>query len=295
MSQPLKTIKPSLLISILLISFTSFSGGPWTQQKGKGYFKLSQSWIQFDQHYTSIGKITPNVMTGIYSTSLYGEYGITNRLTTTLYFPFLARNSTRDLISESTGKVLEKADAVTSFGDSDLGIKYSLTKPGNKYPVAVSLIFGIPLGKEATGVNHNLQTGDGEFNQMISLDAGRGFKLSNKVLSYVTLNLGFNHRTNHFSEEVRYGIECGIGFKDKLWLIARSIGVESLKNGAAPPSPANVNIFSNNTEYNSLGIELAYYFTKRWGVSTSYTTALRAENIAAAPAYNAGIFYDLSK
>lgn len=291
----IKTIKPSLLISILLISFTSFSGGPWTQQKGKGYFKLSQSWIQFDQHYTNMGLIAPNVATGIYSTSLYGEYGITNRLTTTLYFPFLARNSTHDLLSESTGEVIEKADAVTTIGDSDLGIKYSLTKPGAKYPVAISLILGIPLGKETAGINKNLQTGDGEFNQLISLDAGRGFKLSNKVQSYVSLNLGFNHRTNNFSEEVRYGIECGIGFKDKLWIIVRSIGVESLKNETTPPSTANVNIFSNNTEYNSLGIEAAYYLSKRWGLSISYTTALRAENIAAAPAYNAGIFYDLSK
>ena len=295
MAQLTKIFKYTFLISVLFSTSVSYSGGPWTQKKGEGYFKLSQYWLKYDQHYTDLGKIDPNVTTGIYNTSIYGEFGITNRFTTTLYLPFFSRNLTNNIISEATGELVEKGDAVNSIGDSDIGLKYSLTKPGAKFPVSVSLVLGIPLGKDVAGINNNLQTGDGEFNQILSVDAGTGFKISEKIQSYASVNLGFNNRSNDFSEEIRYGLEYGVGFNEKLWLIARVFGVESLKNGPPSSSIVSTGIFANNTEYTSVGIEAAYYLKKRWGVSASITGAFRGEIIAAAPAYNVGVFFDMSK
>lgn len=290
-----KLIKHTLAITLLLISFSSMAGGPWTQKKGIGYFKLSEYWLIFDQHYTDLGKIDPNVTTGIFNTSIYGEYGITDRFTTTLFFPIFSRNYTNNIVSKATGATIVEGDAFNSIGDSDLGLKYSLTKPGAKYPVAASLVLGIPLGNEAAGINKNLQTGDGEFNQLLNLDAGTSFSLSKNVNSYTSINLGFNNRTNNFSDEIRYGIEIGLGFKSKFWLIGRMYGVESLRNGAVSSAITSNGVFANNAEFLSIGIEAAYYVRKRFGVSASVTGAVRGEIIAAAPAYNVGVFYDMSK
>jgi hypothetical protein len=291
-----KLIKRCIIIGLLAsITLPATAGGPWTQKKGEGYFKLSEYWLIYNQHYTDLGLIDPNVTTGIFNTSIYGEYGITDRVTATLFFPFFSRNYTNNIVSKATGKTIIKGDALNSIGDSDIGIKYSLTKPGAKFPIAASLVLGVPLGKDVGGVNDNLQTGDGEFNQILNLDAGRGLKLSESLNSYASINLGFNNRTNNFSDELRYGIELGVGIKNKLWLIGRMYGVESLRNGAVSSSITSTGIFANNTEFLSVGFEAAYYVSKRFGVSASITGAVRGEIIAAAPAYNFGFFYDMSK
>ena len=73
-----------IYIFFALLIFTStqvFAGGPWPQKKGKGYFKLSEWWTVFDQHYTDRGLIDPNLTTGIFNTNLYAEYGLSDRLT----------------------------------------------------------------------------------------------------------------------------------------------------------------------------------------------------------------------
>ena len=58
-------MKKTISFIIILISCSHFltAGGPWPQPKGKGYFKLSEWWIIFDQHYTDQGLIDPNVTT----------------------------------------------------------------------------------------------------------------------------------------------------------------------------------------------------------------------------------------
>lgn len=298
-----KNIKQKVLTYFLLFSCciglsmqTVEAGGPWTQQQGKGYFKLSEWWIVFDQHYTDVGLIDPNVTTGIYNTFLYAEYGITDRWTGILNVPLLSRNYMNNLVSATTGEVLVKGEAINSFGDIELGAKYGLTKAGSKWPIAVSLVLGLPTGKSEGGTLGNLQTGDGEFNQMVQVDVGTGFKVGKKANGYFSSYVGFNNRTKDFSEEFRYGIESGIGlFDQKLWLIGRLVGVESFKNGATAETVTSTSIFANNTEFTSFGVEASYYVTKNIGFSAGFASAFRGEIIAAAPSYSVGIFYDLSR
>lgn len=286
----------TLVFIACAIAVTSFAGGPWTQKKGQGYFKLSEWWVVFDEHFTDVGLKDPNITTGIYNTSFYGEYGFTDRFTTTLYAPIFSRNYMNNLVSATTGDVLVKGEAVNFMGDVDLAFKYGLTKPGSKIPVAVSVLFGVPTGKSSAGELNNLQTGDGEFNQMLQFDAGKGFNWSKKVGGYASVYLGINHRTQGFSEELRFGLETGAGlFNQKLWVTAKLFGIESFKNGATAEDITSTSIFANNTEYISYSFEASYYLKKRVGVSAGYASLLRGEIIAAAPSYTVGIFLDLSK
>ena len=284
-----------ILIACSLIFMSSAkAAGPWPQPKGKAYIKLSEWWVISNQHFNSTGEIEPNVTTGIFNTTLYAEYGFTNRLTGIVYAPLLSRNYINSFTEQ--GMMMPK-EAINSFGDIDLGIKYGLTKKGSKIPISATLFLGIPTGKSSAGTSGNLQTGDGEFNQMLQIDAGTSFQLGKKkkVNSYVSAYVGFNNRTKQFSEEFRYGLEYGLGFfNNKLWLAAKMNAIESFKNGTAVETNS-INLFSNNAEYISYSLDIAYYVTKKVGFSLGYASAFRGESIAAAPSYSVGVFLDLSK
>ncbi len=290
-------MKKISIVIALLASFTSvFAGGPWTQKKGQGFYKLSEWWVVFDQHYTDAGLIDPNVTTGIFNTTFYGEYGVTDRFTGIVNAAVFSRNYMNNLVSLTTNEVLVPGEAFNSIGDIDVAFKYGLTKPGSKIPVAATVLLGIPTGNPSAGSQGNLQTGDGEFNQMLQLDAGTGFKLTNKISSYTSTYVGLNNRTNGFSEEIRYGLELGFGLlSNRIWLTGRLVGVESLKNGDTAETVTSTSIFANNTEFLSYAAEISVYATKRVGFSASVASVIRAEIIAAAPSYSVGVFCDLSK
>jgi len=284
---------------MMMITFSSLNlsaGGPWTQKKGKGFFKLSEWWVVFDQHFNAQGEIKKNRTTGVYNTSLFGEYGLNDKWTGIVNANVFARNYTNNLVSGSTGQILSEGEELNAIGDIDLGIKYGLTKPGAKFPIAASVYFGIPSGKTDAGSTGILQTGDGEFNQMILIDFGKGISLSPKISAYVTAFGGFNHRTNGFSNELRYGSELGIGFfNQRLWLVGRIYGVESMKNQGLGEPFNPFSIYENNSEYGSMAIEVNGYVTKRWGLSFGNATAFHGEIIAGRSSFTGGVFYDLSR
>ncbi|MFT4535929.1 MAG: hypothetical protein ACJA1A_002829 [Saprospiraceae bacterium] len=279
--------------STIFIS-ASFAGGPWTQKKGIGYFKLSEWWITYDKHYTDSGELDPNITSGIYNTSFYGEYGLSDRFTAILYAPLFSRSLYNNEVSGTTGDTVQPGEAVNSIGDVDVSFKYGLTASGAKFPISATLTLGLPTGITGKGERGTLQTGDGEFNQSIQIDAGTGFKIG-KTNAYFSTFAGINNRTNGFSEEFKYGGEVGAGlFNQKLWLIARLNGVESFNNGSEE-STGNTSIFADRAEYTSYGLEAAFYITKQFGISASFASAFRGKIIAAAPSYSVGVFLDLSK
>lgn len=291
----MNTQKTRLIIFFFLLSHQVFAGGPWVQKEGQGYFKLSEWWIVFDQHYTGNGMIDPNVTTGIFNTYLYGEYGFSNNLTGIVNASIFSRNYMNNLRSGTTNEILVPGEALNSIGDIDLGLKYGLTKSNAKIPVAISLFLGLPTGNSSGGSQMNLQTGDGEFNQMLQIDAGYGFKIA-KTPAYFSSYVAINNRTKQFSEEFRYGLELGLGFfKKRLWLSAKINAIESFKNGATAETTTSTSIFANNTEFTSFAFEANCYLTKRWGISVNRAGAFKGEIIAAAPSYSVGIFFDMSK
>jgi hypothetical protein len=280
-----------LILVLMLGSLTNvmLAGGGWPKPKGQGYFKLSQFSLRADQHYTDQGKLDPNVTIGVYNTTLYGEYGFTNRLTGIINAPLFARTTVDNVLSRTTDELIIPGDAINGIGDVDLSIKYGLNKPGSVVALSASLLFGLPFGADEGGRDNNLQLGDGEFNQMVTLDAGIGLGAG-----YMNFYAGYNNRTNNFSDEFRYGVEGGISvLEKKLWITGRIIGVESLENGSFERQSENFTIFANDTKYTTASIELNYYVTSKIGVSANYATAFRGELILASPAYTFGVFYDM--
>lgn len=279
------------IIKVFILTIFSLqltAGGGWPQPKGKGYFKLSEWWVVSDQHFTDLGLIDPNVTTGIFNTSIYAEYGLTDRLTTVVYFPFYGRTYQNNIVSGTTGEVIQAGESISGIGDTDIGLKFGLTKPGSGLAISANLTLGLPLGNDSGGSQGALQLGDGEFNQLISIDAGTGWQVGN-IPFFANVNVGFNNRTRDFSDEIRFSAEIGANlFNKKLWVIGRLNGSESLKNGLAAANATS--IFANNSEYISVGAEMAYNITEKFGVSASYASAVRGEIIFASPSYSVGVF-----
>ena len=284
-----------ILIAVLIGSIcqNTLAGGGWTHSKGKGFLKLSQWWVVANRHYTDTGETDPNITMGTFNTSIYGEYGLTDRLNAQVYFPFFSRSYHNDQVSGTTGMVDIAGRAVNSIGDTDIGLKYALVKDK---PVVVSAYFwlGLPLGKNEFDSDVDeiaLFTGDGEFNQILGI-VGSTSKSVGSTNFFSSVGFEYNNRTNGFSDETRVNFELGAVIKNKLILIYKLRWLNSLKNGDATLENG-ASIFSNNTEYVGYTYEAGYNFTDKYGISFSYGAVYSANLIFASPAYSVGIYMNL--
>jgi len=244
------------LLALCFFLSTFLQAGPWPKGKGEGYFKLYEWWLRFDQHYTSTGELDPNATLGLYNTSFYGEYGLTDRFTATVNLPIYSRNVINNQVSGTRGDVIIPGEAIGGLGDVDLALRYALNAPGAAIPLSATLTLGLPFGEDAGGEQMNLQTGDGEFNQMLTIEAGKSLGPN----AYASALLGFNNRSNGFSDEFRFGLEAGYALANqRVWLIGRLTGSESLMNGETAATVSSTSIFSNNAEYLSIGGEVNVY------------------------------------
>jgi hypothetical protein len=284
-------MKKTIILSLLFV-FTCqfFTHAQWLEKKGNGYFKLSAWSLEADQHYTNSGKIDPNTTRGVFNLNLYGKYGLSDNWNVIAYIPFFVKSYQNHQVSEITNETLLEGEAFKSFGDVDLGIEYRLFKK-SKHAFSTTLTLGIPSGDSKGGSDGSYQTGDGEFNQQLRFNAGTSFSLF-KHSFYGKGYVGFNNKTENFSDEVKAGLEVGTSFVgSKLLLLLRSNMVRSLKNGSLNASNNNGSIFANNVEFISIGGEIAWKFTKKIGLSLGYHSAISGKVIYAAPSYEAGLFY----
>jgi protein XagA len=272
-----------LIISLFLLTSPLYAGGPWPAGKGHGYLKLSQRAIVANSFFNLNGEIIPITTTGLFTTSVYGEYGLSDRFTLRANVPVFFRATLNEVRYEPSGRV-EPGDQLNSLGDIDLGFSYAIIR-NKPFVLGVTVQAGIPTGNPAGGETGLLQSGDGEFNQLVKIDAGYSFY---PKPFYISGSAGINNRTRGFSEEAHVQIEAGATFAKKFLLILKTSTVRSFKNGDAPL--AMTGIFSNNTQYLSFGPEFNYLPRPNIGISAGVYGAAAAANILAAPSLDLGFF-----
>lgn len=283
-------MKLRLIIFSLVLSaaYMALAGGGWVYGKNKGFFKLAQHVIRSPHFYDGDGNVISIPTVSLYTTSIYAEYGLTDRLNGLLYMPFFVRSTLNKVEFRQSGNTIE-GDAISSFGDTNIGLKYGLVKD-QPVVVAASLVFGIPLGSSEVSSERILQTGDGEFNQLLMLEA------SHSIVGtplYASAGIGFNNRTNGFSDEVRMRFELGGGYERFAANVKLGI-VESLYNGEPNDGGNGANgVFSNNTEYVSITPEVIYGIGERFGVAASAGFAASGRRILASPNYSFGVYLEL--
>lgn len=270
------------LVVAIGLAPVALSAQAWTKSRGTGFYKLDFASIRASNVYDFKGDVSPFRTLGNYTSSFYGEYGITNKLTVFTNVPFYVRNVINETKGRQTGNIIEPGIETNNFGDADLGIRIAL--PVKTFALSLNVTLGLPTGdaKQADG----LFTGDGEFNQILKLSAGTG-----KTRWWTQGSIGLNNRTKGFSDEFRYDFEFGYKFfKDHLLAILKINGIESLQNGNA--DAAVTGLFSNNVEFMGIGPELLYYVNskKTFGVSARVIGALKGQNVLAAPSMAIGVF-----
>ncbi len=267
---PRLVIAVALLAGMLLQAGTAFAGG-WTQPRGKGYFKLNEQIIRSDSYFKPPGKKEIITAQSRYTTSLYGEFGLVDRLTLVGYMPFYQRIS-----EDGPG-----ADTKSGTGDWELGARIGLLTSG---PTVVSLqiMAGLPLGDSFSGQEVGLFTGDGEFNQLFSLQAGHSLW---PTPGYLKAEIGYNNRESDFSDELRYALEAGFMVDERIGVSAWVRGVKALGTGGEWTM--------NDQQYVSFGPEINFYVSSNVGITAGVTKYSGARNLLDAPAWDIGLFMKL--
>ncbi len=282
-------MKYLLLVFSVFISSTVVAGGGWPKKKKTYYFKLSGWYLNADEHFTPNGK-GPNTTVQLFSTNLYGEYGITDRLTAVANIPFFYRNTFNKTIVN--GNEVDAGDELNSFGDTQIGLKYGIFQ-NETFSATFGVTFDLPFGINGRGLANRLATGDEEFNHIYRFDVGASIYNSDQVSVYGNLYTGYNIRTEGFSDESRSGLEIGVGFLDKkLWVVGKLDTIQPLFNGDREPESSS-GIFVNNVEVTSISPEINYYVTEKIGVSAGATIPLSGNFVYTNPSYTAGIFIDV--
>jgi hypothetical protein len=281
-------MKKYILYLLLLCPIQLAIAGGWPQPKGNGYFKLGQSSIVAKQYYDTQGNKVDIRTLGNYTTALYGEYGFTERFTGIVFFPFFVRNTVNEVKGNNSGNVIQEGIDYNNIGDLDIGFRYGLVK-NKPFALSVALTLGIPTGNgdHPEGLN----TGDGEFNQLLKLEFGKS--LGAKF--YLSTAVGINNRSKGFSDEFRYEGEIGWQPSKKWWLIFKAQGIKPLNNGETSTTGGSNGLFMNGTQFLSFGPEIAFQLTPSWGLNASTFGAVDIKNALGAPSFNFGVFWKLQK
>lgn len=268
-----------MFLVAMVIGHTSIThAGGWTQPKGRGYFKLSQQVVRADAITRPNGE-RHDIHTTVsgYTTSLYGEFGLLERVTLVGYMPFYTSFSADvDGIPSSSG-----------IGDWDVGLRIGILTGG---PTVVSLqaMAGLPLGD--SGDDLIFWTGDGEFNQHFSLQIGHSLY---PVPAYLKGEIGFNNRKSSdnpedsYADELRYSLEAG-------YTVAERLGVSLWLRGVEALDRADDEFHRrNDIEYLSFGPQVSFYITPNAGITASMSRFTRSHNMLDAPAWEIGLFLKL--
>ena len=235
----------------LLAAAPAHAGGGWTRQPGHGYVKVGLTLANTTKYHPLEGGTVSTAQFRQQVYSVYGEYGLAERLEATLNFPVF-RRATFPNYTPGQG-----------VGDPEFGLRYGVLT--GKWPLAVQVAAQAPLGSpNQRGFNEfdptdfiYLPTGNGQWN--IWTRAALSHTLGT-LSAFITLEAGYNYRTGGFTNQYTYGAQLGYKFFDKLWLTA---SVRSLDNVSAPdPTKLNRIGLGEGVSYSSASLGASYAITK---------------------------------
>lgn len=192
-----------LLLAFILAIPTNAQSG-WTKAKNDYFFKLDYSAYKSSDFRNNDGKSLKTSDFSQKAVSIYGEYGITDRLTTITSIPFFKQND------------YETTNNVSGFGDVRLELKYQLLQ--KSFPLSISVAPELPTGRANNFATNNqnpldqinLPSGDGEFNVWTTLAVSHSFAPSKL---YASAFSAFNYRTTYqdrdFQNQFQSGVEVG--------------------------------------------------------------------------------------
>ncbi len=269
-----------IIISIITLSFPSFGQG-WNQKKGEGYFQLNELILTSSEYYNGTVKtMTPGTYNTL-TTSLYGEYGLTDKFMLIGYIPFVS-NSYED---KMTMGGIDAKQSKTGLGEVEIGAAYGIITDKN-FVMNVYANASFPIDSKATSLG--VRISDSEPTQKLRLAWGYG----GFYPIYMNGYFGIENRTNGFSDSFVQSWAIGYKIKEKFIIAAKYFSQHSFFNGKADEAYL-FNMYANNQEYWAVGPEFIYEHKEKYGYYIGFRGGSMARNIIASSSVKFGFYYKL--
>ncbi len=261
----------------------------WTQKKGELYSKIIHHHLQSNHYYNPAGMFSITNEYKQNSVTLYGEYGLNDKLTLLVDWPVLKRHG------------FETTEKISGYGDMKLGLKYAISK---KVPISISLIPELPIAKsdnyaqnkQDPNTTFNLPTGDGEWNVYGILAISHSLRpLPVYINGYFSYNLRTSYGAISFGDQLNEGFELG-------WQPFTHIELRSgIKFQHSLSSSNEIISFvrGEGTEYTSFFVGAFYGISDLWGIDINYSdyfhSPQKKKNLYAGATISAGMVYEIKK
>lgn len=273
-----------IALQFALIAFTAgaVQAGAWTQPKTHGYYEISTQMLRGDDYRDRDGFATLIPTLSEYTVSLYAEYGLLDNVTLVGYAPLFKRITLNEQIGRDSDFVYFGGDAVQGIADAELGVRYRLLdSPAGV--VSAALTLGLPLGDDSHP--NGLLTGDGEFDQQLSLLFGRSLY---PLPGYLGLEIAYGLRHSGYADDVSVRAEAGMSWRR--WSFSlRAQTLESLDNGDESVRGGAGGLYGNDRRYLIYGPKVGMSLGQDLQLSVSAMVASRLRNAIAAPSLSVGL------
>ena len=279
------TGRTAILLCLAAYPWRPATGQGWVQPDGGHYLKVGVHMTRATAYFERGGNEIDIPTLSDYVFNVYGEYGLTRRVTVIAYIPLVERITLARQVGSSSGFEFFPGDSATGLADLEVGARYGVVQDG---PAVLSAGFtlGLPTGDDDQ--EHGLVTGDGEFNQVVYVGAGYSFW---PVPLYITGSAGYNARHRGFSDELLYQAEVGGTWDDRVTTLVRMRGLLSRHNGDEAFSGGTAGLNANDREFFVLGAEIALGTDSGFGLSVGVERPLSGERTLSAARWNIGLYH----
>jgi len=290
--QPMISNRPTTLsllktLGILLVFFTQqvLAGGPWTQEKGRGYAQVSFSVIPaynslFGREGETIDlnrEVTDQTLLG------YGEYGLTPGLTIIGELPLKFVSTADEVLqgSDFPNNVLESG-SLSGLGNISFALKYALVRKRLLFSGQVKIDAPTATSEASTG----LRTGTDAWGVAPILILG-----GSQGELYAFVESGVRFRSNHYSQEFLLGGEVGVSLLSRFWLIGVLDVRQSIDDGTHDnENSEQTGLYPDNQEYFAFGLKVIAEISPRFGINFSGFGAASGNLVAESPAVTLGVY-----
>jgi hypothetical protein len=271
-----------LAFTVALLLTTRVWGGAWTRDQGHGYVATGWSRIAATSVFGRDGTLLPILSYQQNAWNVYGEVGLASRWLTATVESTLVRDNAQN--SEHT----------TGMGDWRFGVWSGVVTR----PVRLSLgaTLTAPLGSPTPRDVQpgRLALGSGEL--AVDLRAAFGWAWPGArrwpLRHYLVVEAGY-WRRQIFADSFVYRVEVGVQLPwriiDRLWIVARLLGVESF--ASTPRATNDPTGLNDGFTVVAPGVEGIVRLWRGLAVGVGFETAVRARAVAAGKQLHASASY----
>lgn len=270
---------------LIFLSQQVLAGGPWTQEKGRGYAQVSFSFIPaYSSLYGREGK-TLNLNREVTDRTLlgYGEYGLSPSLTLIGEVPLKFVSTADEVLagSDFPGSVLESG-SLGGLGNVSLALKYALVQKRLLLSGQVKIDAPTATSEAATG----LRTGTDAWGFAPTLILG-----GSQENFYAFVESGVRLRSNDYSQEFLLGGEVGVSLFRRIWVIGVLDVRQSIDDGTHDnENSEQTGLYPDNQEYIAFGLKVIAEINPRFGINFSAFGASSGNLVAKSPANTLGMY-----